>query len=142
MFYFAAQVGLPLKHFSNLKPFLLGKGSGTTIYVGIMEDSSEVAVKRMLKACEESAKNEIEILSRTDTKKSPFIVSYRHFHRDDNFIYPILDLCEETLREHIHSQTAEHFREHGPRIVKETLTGLEFFTVKEFCTEILNHVSW
>ncbi len=92
-----------------------------------MEDGSEVAVKRMvIQACEKSAQNEIEILSRTDTQKSPFIVSYRHFHRDDNFIYLILDLCEETLREHVHVQTAEHLREHGPRMVKEILTALEF----------------
>ena len=92
-----------------------------------MEDRSEVAVKRMLiETCEESAQNEIEILSRTDAQKSPFIVSYRYFHRDDNFIYLILDLCEETLREHVHSQTAEHLREHGPRMVKEILKGLEF----------------
>ena len=106
---------------------LLGKGSGTTVYIGIMEDGSEVAVKRMLiETCEESAQNEIKILSRTDTQKSPFIVSYRYFDRDDNFIYLILDLCEETLREHVHSQTTEHLREHGPRMVKEILTGLEF----------------
>ena len=121
------QVGQPLKHFFYLKSLLLGKGSGTTVYVGIMEDSSEVAVKRMLiETCEKSAENEIEILSRTDTRKSPFTVSYRHFHRDDNFIYLIMDLYEETLGEHVHSQTAEHLREHGPRMVKEILSGLEF----------------
>ena len=122
------QVGPPLKQFSTHKSLSLGKGSnGTSVYVGIVENGSEVAVKRMvIQACEESAQNEIEILIRTDTVKSPFIVSYRHFHRDDNFIYLILDLCEETLREHVHSQTAEHLREHGPRMVKEILTGLEF----------------
>ena len=92
-----------------------------------MEDDSEVAVKRMLtQACEESARNEIEILIRTDTKKSPFIVSYRDFYHDDTFMYLILDLCEETLKEHVHAVTAEHLREHGPRMVKEILTGLEF----------------
>ncbi len=122
------QVRPPLKHFSTSKSLSLGKGcNGTSVYVGIMEDGCEVAVKRMvIEACEESAQNEIEILSRTDTRKSPFIVSYRHFHRDDNFIYLILDLYEETLREHVHSQTAEHLEEHGPRMVKEILTGLEF----------------
>ncbi len=92
-----------------------------------MDDGSEVAVKKMLiEACEDLAQNEIEILSQTDTQKSPFIVSYRYFNRDDNFIYLIVDLCEETLREHVHSQTAGHLREHGPRMVKEILTGLDF----------------
>ena len=99
---------------------------GTSVYVGIMEDGREVAVKRMLQLPEDSAQNEIEILSRTDAQKSPFIVSYRYFHQDDNFNYLILDLCEETLREHVHSQTTEHLEEHGPRMVKEILTGLEF----------------
>ena len=100
---------------------------GTTVYVGIMEDGSEVAVKRMLtQTCEDSARNEIEILTRTDTKKSPFIVSYRDFHQDDTFMYLILDLCEETLKEHVQAQTAEYLKRHGPRMVKEILTGLEF----------------
>ncbi len=123
------QVGPPLNvAFSTLQSLSLGKGSnGTSAYVGIMEDGSEVAVKRMLiHACEKSAQNEIKILSRNDTQKSPFIVSYRYFHRDDNFIYLILDLCEETLGQHVHSQTAEYLRVHGPRMVKEILTGLEF----------------
>ena len=122
------QVGPPLKHFSTLTSFLLGKGcDGTSVYVGIMEDGSEVAVKRMLiQACEKSAQNEIEILSRPDTQKSPYIVSYRHFYHDNTFMYLILDLCEETLSKHVHSQTPEHLREHGPRMVKEILTGLEF----------------
>jgi serine/threonine protein kinase len=100
---------------------------GTTVYVGIMEDGSEVAVKRMLtQACEDSARNEIEILNRTDTNKSPFIVSYRHFYDDGIFMYLILDLCEETLKEHVNSQTTEHLRKHGPRMIKEILTGLQF----------------
>jgi serine/threonine protein kinase len=100
---------------------------GTTVYVGIMPDGSEVAVKRMLtQACEDSARNEIEILNRTDTKKSPFIVSYRHFYHDDNFMYLVLDLCEETLKEHVYSQTAQHLKKQGPRLIKEILTGLEF----------------
>ncbi len=122
------QVGPPLKHFSTLQSFSLGKGSnGTSVYVGIMEDDNEVAVKRMLiQACEKSAQNEIEILSRPDTQKSPFIVSYRYFFRDDNFIHLIVDLCEEALGEHVLTQTAEYLRKHGPRMVKEILTGLEF----------------
>ncbi len=109
-----------------LQSFLLGKGSyGTCVYVSIMDDGSEVAVKRMwIQACEKSAQNEIEILSRPETQKSPFIVSYRYFHRDDNFIHLIVDLCEETLSEHVLTQTAEHLKEHGPRMVKEILTGL------------------
>ncbi len=41
-------------------------------------------------------------------------------------MYLILDLCEKTLKEHVHAVTTEHLREHGPRMVKEILTGLEY----------------
>ena len=132
LFILLPQVAPPLKQFSTLTSLSLGKGcNGTTVYVGIMEDGSELAVKRMLiHVCEESSQNEIEILSRTDIQKSPFIVSYRYLHRDDTFIHLIVDLCEETLKEHVHSQTTEHLKEHGPRMVKENLTGLEFLHSK------------
>ncbi len=127
-YFFLQQIGKPLECCTSEKSFSLGKGcNGTSVYVGIMEDGIEVAVKRMLtQACEDSARNEIEILTRTDTKESPYIVSYRDFHQDDTFMYLILDLCEETLKEHVHVQTAEYLRRHGPRMVKEMLTGLEF----------------
>jgi hypothetical protein len=52
-----------VKYFSPQKSLILGKGSmGTSVYVGIMEDGAEVAVKRILKQeFEETAKNELEI---------------------------------------------------------------------------------
>ena len=103
----------------------LGTGSmGTSVYVGVLQDGREVAVKRVLiQAGENLAKNEKEILS---SIKCPHIVSYLHFMNDDNFIYLILDLCEETLKDFVNSQTAEYLRDHGPRMIKEILTGLEF----------------
>jgi serine/threonine-protein kinase/endoribonuclease IRE1 len=100
---------------------------GTTVYVGILEDETEVAVKRMVTAtCEDTAQNEIEILRLINTKKSPFIVSYRKFLKQDAFIYLILDLCEETLEEHVRSRSIEYLEKHGPRMIKEILSGLEF----------------
>ena len=107
--------------------FALGTGSmGTCVYAGIIDDGSEVAVKRMLiQTCEDAAENEKAMLALIDTKKSPFIVSYRHFLRDNIFMYLIVDLCEETLNDHIHSQSVEHVQEHGRRMIKEILTGLE-----------------
>ena len=110
---------------------LLGGGSyGTCVYVGISEDGSEVAVKRMLTVkCEDNAKNEMKILRRTIKNNSPFIVTYRDFldeTLDETFMYLILDLCEETLNDHVLSQTAERLQQHGPRMIKEILTGLKF----------------
>ena len=88
-----------------------------------MKDGSEVAVKRMLlQACEDSAKNEKEISSLIRTKGSPFISKYHHVLQDDTFMYLISDLCEETLEEHARSQSIEH----GPRMIKQLLSGLQF----------------
>ena len=98
------------------------------VYVGIMEDGAEVAVKRILKheSVEDTARNELEILSRIDASKSPFIVSYQKCLEDAIFVYVVLDLCEETLREHVRTQRLEYLQDHGPRMIKEILSGIEF----------------
>ena len=100
---------------------------GTSVYVGIMEDGTEVAVKRILKQeFEDAAQNELEILSRIDSSKSPFIVSYQKCLKDATFVYIVLDLCEETLKEHVCTQSLEYLQDHGPRMIKEILSGIEF----------------
>ncbi|XP_028413583.1 serine/threonine-protein kinase/endoribonuclease IRE1-like [Dendronephthya gigantea] len=65
-------------------------------------------------------------MSLIKTGNSPFIVSYRHFHNDGNFAYLIVDLCEETLTDLVDSETIEQLKEHGPRMMQEILSGLEF----------------
>ena len=117
--------GPPIKSLSCDKSLSLGTGSmGTSVYVGVLLDGREVAVKRVLiQAGENLAKNEKEILS---SIKCPHIVSYLHFMNDDNFIYLILDLCEETLKDLVNSQTAEYLRDHDPRMFKQILAGLKF----------------
>ncbi|CAB4013026.1 serine threonine- kinase ppk4-like [Paramuricea clavata] len=97
------------------------------LYVGVMEDGSEVAVKRTLtQSGEDAAKNENEILNMIKTEEFPFIVSYRHCLRDDTLVYLIIDLCEENLNNYIQSQNIDCFQQHGPRMIKEILTGLTF----------------
>ena len=92
-----------------------------------MKDGSEVAVKRMHRqGGENTANNEKKIANLVDTTKSPFVVSYRHFHQDNIFMYFIVDLCEETLKEHVHAKPVEYLRQYGPQMIKEILTGLEF----------------
>ncbi|CAB4006636.1 serine threonine- kinase ppk4-like [Paramuricea clavata] len=80
----------------------------------------------VIQVCEDAAENEKKILSLIETKKSPFIVSYRNFVKDNRFMYLIVDLCEETLDEHVHSQNIQHLRIHGRRMIREMLTGLKF----------------
>ena len=106
----------------------IGEGSGgTLVYVGVMKDGSEVAVKRMLaQRSDKIAENEKEIMSLIKTDHSPFIVSYRHFHRDDDLMHLIVDLCEETLGELVHSHSREYLQHHGPGMIKEVLCGLKF----------------
>ena len=97
---------------------------GASVHVGVLQDGREVAVKRILiQAGENLAENEKEILSFT---QCPHVVSYLHFMKDDIFIYLILDLCEETLKDLVNFQTAEFLKNHGRRIIKEILTGLEY----------------
>jgi serine/threonine protein kinase len=100
---------------------------GTCVYVGILEDGSEVAVKRMLSArCESTAGNEKEILDLINTKKSSHIISYRHFLTDSNFMYLIMNLCEETLGDHISCKDLKYVQENSRRMIQEILTGLAF----------------
>ena len=92
-----------------------------------MDDGSGVAVKRMpVQRCERLAENEKEILSLIKTEKSPFVVSYRDFYNDGNFIHLIVDLCEESLAELVKSYSIEHLQQHGPRMIGEILSGLKF----------------
>ncbi len=115
---------MPLKTFATDPTLSIHNG----VYVGIMQDGSEVAVKRIWMEAPEfiQAQNEKEILSHTDTRKSPFIVNYRDFILDDTFMYLILDLYEETLEEHVQSQCIEYIQQHGPRMISEVLNGLAF----------------
>ena len=118
-----------MTYFCPEQSFSLGVGSdGTAVFLGVMEDGSEVAVKKILKGdCEDTAKSERNILkSLVDKDKSPFAVNYRNFVEDEISMYLIVDLCEETLHEHVDSHTIEHLRGHGPRMIKEILCGLKF----------------
>ena len=119
---------MPLRAFVANNKFKIGNGSNATcVYVGIMEDGSEVAVKRIFKQSGDgSGENENKILSLVDTAKSCSIVNYRHCLQDDFFMYLIVDLCEENLKDHINSQTVEYLQQHGPRMTKEILIGLQF----------------
>ena len=123
--FFLHKVGPPIKSLSWDKSLLLGSGSmGTFVYVGVLEDGREVAVKRVLsQAGKNLAENEKDILS---SIKCSHIVSYLHFMEDDIFIHLILDLCEETLKDLVNFQTAGYLKDHGPRMIKEILSGLEF----------------
>jgi serine/threonine-protein kinase/endoribonuclease IRE1 len=41
-------------------------------------------------------------------------------------VYIVLDLCEETLKEHVRTQRLEYLQDHGPRMIKDILSGIQF----------------
>ena len=41
-------------------------------------------------------------------------------------MYLIVDLCEEALNDHVHSQSKEQLHENGRIMIREILTGLKF----------------
>ena len=78
----------------------------TSVHVGVLDNGREVAVKRVLiQAGQHLAENEKDILS--SSIPCLHVVRYLHFMKDDLFMYLILDLCEETLRDLVNSATAE-----------------------------------
>ncbi|XP_028418743.1 serine/threonine-protein kinase ppk33-like [Dendronephthya gigantea] len=64
--------------------------------------------------------------SKSKTKNSRFVVNYRHYFRDETFVYLVTDLCEETLKDHVLSRSIDDLKKKGRRMIKEILTGLQF----------------
>ena len=105
------------------KEFFIGTGcGGTTVHVGLHDDGSEVAVKRI--STEILKENEMKIGNLVQLKKSNNIVNYREFNIGNPFSYVILDLCEETLADYIERLSKEELEWRSPEIIREILAGL------------------
>ena len=107
--------------------FLIGQGSqGTCVYVGLGTDGVEKAVKRLVRNTSSSlAKQEMKILSELNTK-SKHVINYWFLEEqcDKDFLYLILDLCEETLENFVKRSSQTDLVRCAPDIIRQVLKGL------------------
>ena len=110
------------------KEFLIGKGSdGTRVYLGLGNDGVEKAVKRLPRdACSSLAEQEKKVLNELNTKKSQYVVNYWFLEEqsDNDYLFLILDLCEETLENFVKRSSYSDLVRYAPDIIQQILKGL------------------
>jgi serine/threonine-protein kinase/endoribonuclease IRE1 len=109
----------------------IGRGSdGTTVYIGLGDDGSEVAVKQfLLSRSRKFANCEKNLLNTSDFRNEQHIVKYRSYYDnvDPLFGYLVLDLCEENLENYVLSEEHDNgmLRSKAPVFMRQILNGLK-----------------
>ncbi|XP_046854953.1 uncharacterized protein LOC124447988 isoform X4 [Xenia sp. Carnegie-2017] len=108
--------------------FCIGKGSNETrVFLGLRKDGYCKAVKRILRDnCIKSAQQEKKILNEFNAKKSKYVVNYSYLDEDTGteYVYLILDLCEESLESFVKFSTLPDLQKALPEILTQILKGL------------------
>ncbi|XP_046855261.1 uncharacterized protein LOC124448294 isoform X2 [Xenia sp. Carnegie-2017] len=111
-----------------LNEFCLGRGSdGSRVFLGLKKDGYGKAVKRIFRDnCIDFAHKEKAILSKFNAKQSKYVVNYYSLEEDTEteYVYLILDLCEDSLKNFVKSSTLQDLKKALPKILKNILKGL------------------
>lgn len=104
-------------------------GSSTQVYIGLCEDGTEVAIKRITKNPKKNKDFENELKCLQDLKlESKNIVRYVTLAEDEDFYYLANQLCEYDLEDYMKDlrlQEQEVKDDALSKIVKEMLLGLQ-----------------
>ena len=120
-----------------LDEFLVGKGSNATrVYIGLGRDGCERAVKRLLRdECACLAEQEKRILNELKAIQSRYVVNYWYLDdkSDKEWVFLIIDLCEETLMQYVEDSSSEGWAEIARDIIRQVLEGLADLHCKPKC---------
>ncbi|XP_046855518.1 serine/threonine-protein kinase/endoribonuclease IRE1-like [Xenia sp. Carnegie-2017] len=112
--------------FSN--EFCIGKGNDATrVYLGLDKDGYGKAVKRIHRDNYiQLALHEKKILDEFNARKSKYVVNYSFLEEETGkeYVYLILDLCEESLESFVESSTLHDLQNALPEILRQILHGL------------------
>lgn len=92
---------------------------GTEVYLGLKNDGTELAIKKVPKSNSNQVLNEEGILRLSGLFDAP-IVRYNDYEEDEKFIYLALHLCEYTLEEYIKLKDVDQ-----KKLVFQMLDGLK-----------------
>ncbi|XP_046862693.1 serine/threonine-protein kinase/endoribonuclease ire-1-like isoform X2 [Xenia sp. Carnegie-2017] len=108
--------------------FCIGKGSNATrVYLGLGKDGYGKAVKRIHRdSFIQLAQQEKKILNDIKARKSKYVVNYFDLDEDNgtDYVYLILDLCEESLVKFVEVSTKHDLQKALPDILRQILKGL------------------
>ncbi|XDV12461.1 hypothetical protein PO909_001134 [Leuciscus waleckii] len=116
-------------YFSKSNNYIIGSGGSGTVYLGLKEDGTEVAIKRITKDPLNSKDFKHELKHLRDLKlESKNIVRYVDLAEDEDFHYLALQLCEYDMEDYMENLRLQEqtFKENALRkIMKEMLLGLQ-----------------
>ncbi|XP_046860295.1 serine/threonine-protein kinase/endoribonuclease IRE1-like isoform X2 [Xenia sp. Carnegie-2017] len=106
----------------------LGKGSNETcVFLGLTKDGYGKAVKRIRRNNYlQPAQDEKKILNEFNARESKYVVNYYFLEEDTgtDYVYLVLDLCEESLKKFVEESTIENLQKALPDVLRQILNGL------------------